>query len=71
MDRPPPNNNSRPSVDPTTLLKHKHKHAQEVRKVIDYRVKELGAEGGKLLAVCLSSRRNMCIHERVMEEVRV
>lgn len=43
---------------------------QEVRKVIDYRVKELGPEGGKVLAVCLSSRRNMCIHERVMEEVR-
>ena len=38
--------------------------------MIDYRVKQLGAEGGKVLAVCLSSRRNMCIHERVMEEVR-
>lgn len=45
------------------------KSNQEVRKVIDYRIKELGAEGGKVLAVCLSSRRNMCIHERVMEEV--
>lgn len=44
-------------------------HRQEVRKVIDYRVKQLGPEGGKVLAVCLSSRRNMCIHERVMEEV--
>lgn len=38
--------------------------------MIDYRVKQLGPEGGKVLAVCLSSRRNMCIHERVMEEVR-
>ena len=46
------------------------KCVEEVRKVIDYRVKELGPEGGKVLAVCLSSRRNMCIHERVMEEVR-
>jgi len=42
---------------------------QEVRKVIDYRVQQLGPEGGKVLAVCLSSRRNLCIHERVMEEV--
>ncbi len=40
-----------------------------MRKVIDYRVQQLGPEGGKVLAVCLSSRRNLCIHERVMEEV--
>lgn len=44
------------------------KCVEEVRKVIDYRVKCIGAEGGKVLAVCLSSRRNLCIHERVMEE---
>jgi len=44
------------------------KCVEEVRKVIEYRVKCLGPEGGKVLAVCLSSRRNLCIHERVMEE---
>jgi DNA excision repair protein ERCC-2 len=27
-----------------------------------------GAGGSKVLAVCLSSRRNMCVHKRVMEE---
>jgi DNA excision repair protein ERCC-2 len=66
------------SIPPTHTHLRKHKthnktpkHSeQEVRKVIDYRIKELGPEGGKVLAVCLSSRRNMCIHERVMEEVR-
>ncbi len=44
------------------------KCVEEVRKVIEYRTKMLGPEGGKVLAVCLSSRRNLCIHERVMEE---
>eukprot|EP00500_Bicosoecida_sp_ms1_P009927 CAMPEP_0203828960 /NCGR_PEP_ID=MMETSP0115-20131106/62408_1 /ASSEMBLY_ACC=CAM_ASM_000227 /TAXON_ID=33651 /ORGANISM="Bicosoecid sp, Strain ms1" /LENGTH=313 /DNA_ID=CAMNT_0050738025 /DNA_START=129 /DNA_END=1066 /DNA_ORIENTATION=+ len=40
----------------------------ELKRVIEYRVKELGPEGGNVLACCLSSRRNMCIHERVMAE---
>lgn len=40
----------------------------EIKRVIDYRVKLLGSVGGKVLALCLSSRRNMCIHPRVLEE---
>ncbi|KAJ1380984.1 hypothetical protein B484DRAFT_342128, partial [Ochromonadaceae sp. CCMP2298] len=38
---------------------------EEIRRVIAYRVELLGAEGGKVLALCLSSRRNMCIHPTV------
>lgn len=41
---------------------------EELKKVIDYRAKLIGEEGGKVLAVCLSSRRNMCIHPRGVEE---
>jgi DNA excision repair protein ERCC-2 len=41
---------------------------EEIKRVINYRKKLLGAEGGKVLALCLSSRRNMCIHPRVAEE---
>ena len=41
---------------------------EEIKRVIAYRVKILGAEGGKVLALCLSSRRNMCIHPTVLEE---
>ncbi|RYG68592.1 hypothetical protein EON64_04820, partial [archaeon] len=40
----------------------------EIKKVIEYRQKLLGPEGGRVLALCLSSRRNMCIHPRVQEE---
>ena len=40
----------------------------EIKKVIAYREKMLGAIGGKVLALCLSSRRNMCVHPRVLEE---
>ncbi len=41
---------------------------EEIRRVINYRIKVLGPEGGKVLALCLSSRRNMCIHPRVIQE---
>jgi DNA excision repair protein ERCC-2 len=41
---------------------------EEIKKVINYRVKLLGPEGGKVLGVCLSSRRNMCVHPRVIAE---
>eukprot|EP01038_Epipyxis_sp_PR26KG_P006525 gene6525-8966_t len=40
----------------------------EIKRVIDYRKKLLGPDGGKVLAICLSSRRNMCVHPRVMDE---
>ncbi|CAM9937713.1 unnamed protein product [Ascophyllum nodosum] len=41
---------------------------QELKRVIAYRAQHLGPEGEKVLALCLSSRRNLCIHERVIEE---
>ena len=44
------------------------KCAQELKRVIRYREECLGPDGAKVLTVCLSSRRNMCIHPRVMQE---
>lgn len=41
---------------------------EEIKKVIAYRESCIGPEGGKVLALCLSSRRNMCVHPRVLEE---
>jgi len=41
---------------------------EEIRNVIDYRAKCAGPESGHILALCLSSRRNLCIHPRVMDE---
>ncbi|CAM9956964.1 unnamed protein product [Ectocarpus sp. 6 AP-2014] len=44
---------------------------EELKRVIGYRKDQLGPEGEKastVLALCLSSRRNLCIHERVIEE---
>ena len=42
---------------------------EEIRRCIEYRSKLLGSElGGNILAICLSSRRNMCIHSKVMDE---
>ena len=41
---------------------------EEIRRVIKYRVKMIGPEGGKVLAICLSSRRNMCVHPKIMQE---
>lgn len=40
----------------------------EIKKVIAYRASCVGPEGEKVLALCLSSRRNMCVHDRVMED---
>lgn len=41
---------------------------EEIKKVIAYRASCVGPEGDNVLALCLSSRRNMCVHDRVMEE---
>lgn len=41
---------------------------EEIKKVIAYRASCIGPEGDNVLALCLSSRRNMCVHDRVMEE---
>ena len=40
----------------------------EIKRVIEYRTKLLGPDGGKVLALCLSSRRNMCIHPTITSE---
>ena len=52
----------------TRTVPEMQKCMEEVKKVINYRKKLLGEEGGKVLAVCLSSRRNMCIHPKGLEE---
>ena len=44
---------------------------EEIKAVMDYREKvmiESGRSHSQILSLCLSSRRNMCIHDRVMEE---
>ena len=52
----------------TRTVPEMQKCMEEVKKVINYRKKLMGEEGGKVLAVCLSSRRNMCIHPKGLEE---
>lgn len=52
----------------TRTVPEMSKCAQELKRVIRYREQCIGAEGGKVLAVCLSSRRNLCIHPDVMRE---
>ena len=41
---------------------------EEIKRVIAYRESIIGPAGGKVLALCLSSRRNMCIHPRINSE---
>jgi DNA excision repair protein ERCC-2 len=52
----------------TRTVPEMYKCMDEIKKVISYRTKLLGQRGGNMLALCLSSRRNMCVHPRVMEE---
>jgi DNA excision repair protein ERCC-2 len=52
----------------TRTVQEMQKCLEEVKKVIAYRVEMVGAGGGKVLGICLSSRRNMCIHPRVLAE---
>lgn len=52
----------------TRTVQEMQKCMEEIKKVIDYRIKMVGESGGKVLAICLSSRRNMCIHPRVTSE---
>lgn len=42
------------------------KCVEELKRLVAYRQQHLGVDGAKLTAVCLSSRRNMCVHPRVM-----
>ena len=45
----------------TRTVQEMYKTMDEIRRVIAYREKEVGAAGGKVLALCLSSRKNMGI----------
>ncbi len=49
----------------TRTVQEMFKTMDEIRRVMAYREKEMGPAGGKILALCLSSRKNMCIHPRV------
>lgn len=40
----------------------------EIKKVIDFRQSVIGRDSANVLALCLSSRRNMCIHPRASSE---
>ncbi len=40
----------------------------EIKRVIEYRKNTVGPLGEKILAVCLSSRRNMCVNAKVFSE---
>ncbi|KAJ1480184.1 hypothetical protein T484DRAFT_1627392 [Baffinella frigidus] len=52
----------------TRTVPEMEKALEELRDLIKYRVSVLGEEGGNILALGLSSRRNMCIHEKISEE---
>lgn len=52
----------------TRTVPEMSKCMDEINRAIEYRKKLLGPSGGKILALCLSSRRNMCIHPRVLDE---
>eukprot|EP00339_Tiarina_fusa_P028906 CAMPEP_0117010368 /NCGR_PEP_ID=MMETSP0472-20121206/9153_1 /TAXON_ID=693140 ORGANISM="Tiarina fusus, Strain LIS" /NCGR_SAMPLE_ID=MMETSP0472 /ASSEMBLY_ACC=CAM_ASM_000603 /LENGTH=132 /DNA_ID=CAMNT_0004712877 /DNA_START=183 /DNA_END=578 /DNA_ORIENTATION=+ len=41
------------------------KVVEEVRRLIEYRVQELGTEANDYLCLALSSRKNLCIHPEV------
>ena len=49
----------------TRTVQEMYKTMDEIRRVIAFREKAVGPQGGKVLALCLSSRKNMCIHPRV------
>ncbi len=49
----------------TRTVQEMFKTMDEIRRVMAYREKEVGPAGNKVLALCLSSRKNMCIHPRV------
>ncbi|KAL0583013.1 hypothetical protein ABG067_007073 [Albugo candida] len=43
------------------------KCVEELKHLMEYRKRILSVEATQITAVCLSSRRNMCIHEKVLE----
>ena len=53
----------------TRTVPEMEKALEELRDLIKYRKSVLGEDhGGKIIALGLSSRRNMCIHERISQE---
>lgn len=52
----------------TRTVPEMSKCVEELKKVMEYRQKYHPPEQEKITAVCLSSRRNMCIHPRVMAQ---
>ena len=49
----------------TRTVQEMYKTMEEIKRVIKYRASIIGPAGEKVLALCLSSRKNMCIHPRV------
>lgn len=57
----------------TRTVPEMEKCLEELKRLREYRAQEMAKDGGKrgedtFLALCLSSRRNMCVHERVTNE---
>jgi DNA excision repair protein ERCC-2 len=51
----------------TRTVPEMEKALEELRELIKYRESVLGPSGGKLLALGLSSRRNMCVHPTISQ----
>lgn len=49
----------------TRTVQEMYKTMEEIKRVMAYRKSVVGPAGDKVLALCLSSRKNMCIHPRV------
>ena len=52
----------------TRTVPEMEKALEELRELIKYRESVIGPAGSKILALGLSSRRNMCIHETIAQE---
>ncbi|CAK4558821.1 unnamed protein product [Aphanomyces euteiches] len=50
----------------TRTVPEMSKCVEEIKHVMKYRAEILGEQATSITAVCLSSRRNMCVHPRVM-----
>jgi len=53
----------------TRTVPEMEKALEELRELIKYRESVLGSAGGKILALGLSSRRNMCVHPTISQVV--
>ena len=52
----------------TRTVPEMEKALEELRELIKYRESVIGTAGGKILALGLSSRRNMCVHDEISQE---